>query len=133
MCAVTDEEESEAMQTVCRGYILPRDHEALRARGWIRGNTKIGQVLDVKVFPHQARYCIDIMIEPLFRDQTVSWVSIVNGINKFVTETSQEFPVGSVQLVRTGELVAKAKPRPMPTGTLSTVSVPDRHRSSTIQ
>ena len=64
------------------------------------------------------------MIESFFRDLTVSWIRIVNGIKKFVTETSQEIPTGSVQLVRTGELVANAKPRPKPTVTLSTVSVP---------
>ena len=34
------------------------------------------QVLDVKLYPHEGRYCIDIMIEPLFGDQTVSWVRI---------------------------------------------------------
>ena len=79
------------------------------------------------------------MMESLFRDQTVSWVRMVNGINKYVTETSQEIPVESGQLVRTGEPVAKAKPRPKPAVTLSSVSLPihemkmDRHRSSTIQ
>ena len=61
---------------------------------------------------HQGRYCVDIMIESLFRDQTVSWVRIVNAINKYVTETSKEITFESVQLVRTGEPEAKAKPRP---------------------
>ena len=46
-------------------------------------------VLDVKVYFHQGRYCIDIVIESLFRDRTVSWVRIVNGINKHVTEKSE--------------------------------------------
>ena len=75
------------MQTVCREYTQNRDHKASRARGWIRGNTKIGPVLDVKVNPHQGRRCI-----------------------------------------RTGELVEKAEPRPKPTVTLSTVSVPCHER-----
>ena len=60
-----------------------------RPRGWILGNTKIGPVLDVKVCFHQKRYGIEIMIESLSRDRTVSWVRIVNGINKYVTETSE--------------------------------------------
>ena len=47
-------------------------------RGWIRGNTKIGPVLDVKVCYHKGRYGVEIMIESLFRDRTVSWVRIVN-------------------------------------------------------
>ena len=82
----------------------------------------------MKVYPHQGRYRVDIMIESLFRDQTVSWVRIVNGINKYVTETSKEISIESVQLVRTGEPVAKAKPRPKPTVTLSPVSVPVHER-----
>ena len=50
------------------------------------------------------------VIESLFHHKTVSWVRIVNGINKYVTETSKEILVESVELVRTGEPVAKAKP-----------------------
>ena len=53
-------------------------------RGWIRENTKIGPVLDVKVCYHHGRYGVEIMIESLFRDRTVSWVRLVNGINKDV-------------------------------------------------
>ena len=62
------------------------------------------------------------MIESLFRDRTVSWVRIVNGINKYVTETSQEILVTSVEIRGGGKLVAKAKPRPELTLTLSLVS-----------
>ena len=45
----------------------------------------------------QGRYGVEILIESLFRDRTVSWVRIVNGINKYVTETSQEILVASVE------------------------------------
>ena len=90
---------------------------------WIRGNTNIGPVLDVKVCYHQGRYGVEIMIESLFRDRTVSWVRIVNGINKYVTETSDEILFASVENRGTGKLVAKAKPRPKPTSTLSLVSL----------
>ena len=31
----------------CREYILPRDEETSQPKGWIRGNTKIGPVLEV--------------------------------------------------------------------------------------
>ena len=37
------------MKGSCREYSLPRSEESSRVRGWIRGNTKIGPVLDVKV------------------------------------------------------------------------------------
>ena len=97
------------METTCRGFTQPRNLKTSQPRGWIRSNTKIGPVLDVKIYPHEGRYCIDIMIESLFKDQTVSLVRIVNGINKYVTETSQKIPIENVQLFkRTGGLVAKA-------------------------
>ena len=107
---------------------LARNQDVSRARGWIRGNTKIGPVLEVKVYFHQGRYCVDIMIESLFRDRTVSWVRVVNGINKYVTETSEENPIECVEHVRTGKPVAKAKPRPKLAVTLSPVSIPTRER-----
>ena len=50
------------------------------------------------------------MIESLFKDQTVSWVRIVNGINEYVTETTEEIPIENVQLfISTRRPVAKAK------------------------
>ena len=79
-----DEEGPDDMKASSREYTLPRSEETSRVRGWFRGNTKIGPVLDVKVCFHQERYGVEIMIEPLFRDRTVSWVRIVNGINKYV-------------------------------------------------
>ena len=63
-----------------------------------------------------------------FCDKTCSWVRIVNGINKFVTETSEEIHVGSVGEKSTGKLVAKARPRQRSNLTLSLVSVPYRER-----
>ena len=42
-------------------------------------------------------------------DRTVSGVRIVNGINKYVTETSEEIPVASVENRGTAKLVAKAQ------------------------
>ena len=95
---------------------------------WKGGNTKIGPVLDVKVCYHQERYGVEIMIESFFRDRTVSSVRIVNGINKYATETTEEILVASVGDRSTGKLVAKARPRPTPTFTLSPVSIPYRER-----
>ena len=76
------------MQTACREYTHSRNLTTSRPRGWIRLKTKISPVLDVKLYPHEGRYCIGIMIESLFKDPTVSWVRIVNGINKYVTKRS---------------------------------------------
>ena len=72
---------------------------------------EIGPVLDVKLYPHEGRYCVDIMIESVFKDRTVSWVRIVNGINKYVTETSEEIRTENVELfIGMEKPVAKAKP-----------------------
>ena len=66
-------------------------------RGWIRGNTKVGPVLDVKVCLHQERYGFEIQVESLFRDRKASWVLIVNGIDNYVTETSEAILTGTVE------------------------------------
>ena len=97
--------------------------------GWILGNTKIGPVLDVKVCFHQGRHGIAVMIESLFRDRTFSWVRIVNGIDKYVTETSETISLENVEHRVTGTRVAKAKPRPKPAVTLSPISIPVRERT----
>ena len=102
------------MKNLCREYTLLRCEETSCVRGWIRGNTKIDPVLSVMVCFHQGRYGVEIMAESLFRDRTVSWVRIVNGIDKHVTETSQTIPLESVEHRVTEKPVAKAKPRPMP-------------------
>ena len=48
-----DEEGPDVLKTSCREYTLPRSEEKSRVKGWIRGNTKIGQALDVEVCCHQ--------------------------------------------------------------------------------
>ena len=68
---------------------MPRNEKGTRAKGWILKNTKIGPVLDVKVCRHQDRYRVEILVESLFQDRTASWVRIVNGIDKYVTESTE--------------------------------------------
>ena len=92
---------------------------ASRVRGWILGNTKIGPVLDVQVCFRQGRYGLEVMIESLFPDRTVPWVRFVNGIDKYVTETSETISLESAEHRVTGKPVAKAKSRQTPTLTLS--------------
>ena len=91
------------MKNLCWEYTLRRNEETSRVGVWILGNTKIGPVLDVKVCYRQGRHGVEIMIESLFRDRTVSWVRIVYGIYKNVTEASEEIPVASVENRGTGE------------------------------
>ena len=58
-----------------------------------------------------------MFIESLFRDGTASWVRIVNGINKYVTETSETIALENVEHRVTVKPLAKAKPRPQLTVT----------------
>ena len=103
------DEGPDEMKNLCREYTLPRSEEVSRVRGWILENTKIGVCLQ------QKRYVVEIMVEALFRNRTVSWV----------TGTSETISLESV------EPVPKAKPRPMPTMTLSPISIPVRERNWT--
>ena len=98
-----DDDAFDDLKGSCREYTLPRSEESSHVRGWIRGNTKIGPVLDVKVCYHQGRYGVEITIESSFRDRTVSWVRIVTRINKYVTETSEEMLVAIVENRGTGK------------------------------
>ena len=93
----------------------------------------------MKLYPHEGRYCIDIMIESLFRDHTASWIRIVNGINKCVTETSEEIQSENIDSTfSTGKAVAKSEPKPRSVVN-SNVNAPiperkmDRHLSTTVR
>ena len=119
-----DDTELDTLKGSCREYTLPRSDQSSQVKGWIHGNTKIGPVLDVIVCHHQGRYGVEIMIESLFVDLTCSWVRIVNGINKYVTEMSEETHVESIGERSTGKLVAKARPQQTSNSTLSLVSIP---------
>ena len=98
------------MKGSCRECTLPRSDESCHVRGWMSGNTKIGPVLDMMVCYHQGRYGVEIMIESLFLDKTVSLVRIVNGINTYVTETSEDILVASVGDISTRKLGSKTRP-----------------------
>ena len=69
----------------CREYTLPRDEEASEPRGWIRGNTKIGPVLEVTTCCLQCKYGVEIRIMSMNTDNSHSWVRFCHGLNKLVT------------------------------------------------
>ena len=96
-----------------RVHTLPRSDKFSQVKGWIRGNTKIGPVLDVAVSYHQGRYGVEIMINSFFGDGTRSRVMMVNGINKHVTEMSEETQENHIHDIEdgTGKPVAKARPK----------------------
>ena len=82
-------------------------------------NTKIGPVLDVVVSRHQ----VEIVINSLFGDGTGSWVGIVNGTNKYVTDMSEETHIEDMG-ESTGKPVAKARPKQTPSSMLSSTTIP---------
>ena len=69
-----------------RIYELPRDDERTCVKGWIQSTAKFGPVSDKKVCSRNGRYSVEVQVQSLFQDQTVSWIRIVNGIDKFVRE-----------------------------------------------
>ena len=78
-----------------------------------------------KVCRHEDQYTIEVLVQSLFQDRTASWVRIVNGVDKYVTEsmlTKEEEDIAS------GIPIAKARPRHKPTVTLTSVSIPVRER-----
>ena len=52
----------------------------------IESDVSYGPVSDIKVCNKHGRYSIEVQVQSLFKDQTESWIRIVNGIDKFVRE-----------------------------------------------
>ena len=60
----------------CREYTLPRDEGSSEPKGWIRGTTKIGPVLEVTTCCPQGEYGVEIRIESMNKNNSHSWVRI---------------------------------------------------------
>ena len=73
------------MQLLCREYTMFCNEKETRIRGWILKKTRIGAVLNIKVFLWSIQYRSSN--SSLFQDNTVSWVRIMNGVDKNVTES----------------------------------------------
>ena len=68
----TDEFSQFAESVACREYILPRDEKSSDPKGWIRGNTQIGSVLEVTTSYLQGKYGVEIRIDPVNKDNSHS-------------------------------------------------------------
>ena len=86
---------------------------------------EIWAVFNIKVCSHDDRYSIEVLVPSLFEDQTASWVRIVNGVDKFVTES---MPTQEEENIASVKPIAKARPRQKPTVTLASVSIPVHER-----
>ena len=121
----------------CREYTLPRDEKASEPKGWNRGNTKIGPVLEVTTSYLQGKFGVEITIESVNKDNSHSWVTISHGLNKLVTDLiDKEYDDNEQETSETKTEVfafasrskAKAKPRRPSTICSSTRTVLIRER-----
>ena len=129
----TDEFSQVTEPETCREYTLPRDEHSTDPKGWIRGNTKIGPVLEVTTCCPQGKHGVEIRTECVNKDNSDSWVRISHGLNKLVTdlidkeydddeqETSETKTEGFASASRSR---AKAKPRRPTSACSSTRTVP---------
>ena len=130
----------------CREYTLPRDEKSSDPKGWIRGNTKIGPVLEVTTCYLQGKSGVEIRIESVNKDNSHSWVRVSHGLNKLVTDLSnkeddneqetsttktEEFSLKTDVLAFASRSKAKAKPRRRTSACSSTGTVPICERSWT--
>ena len=137
------EEFSQFTESVaCREYtLLPRDEKSSDPKGWIRGNTKVGPVLEVTTSYPQGKYGVEIRNESENKDKSHSWVRISHCLNKLVTDLSNNeendnneqetsemqfdnFALKSNARAFASRTEAKAKPRKRTSACSSTRAVP---------
>ena len=141
------EEFSQFTESVaCREYTLLRDEKSYDPKGWIRGDTKIGPVLEVTTSYLQGKYGVEIRIESVNKDNSHSWVRISHGLNKLVTDLSnnkeddnneqetseiqfEDFALKTNVLAFASRSKAKAKPRRRTPASSSTKTVPIGERT----
>ena len=94
----------------CREYTPRRDDESTTPRGQIRGNTKIGLVLEVTTINHQGKPGVEIRFDSLSNDGTQSWIRISSRLNKFVRDLTEKTRThGEIEnnSASTGQLVVR--------------------------
>ena len=90
MTKVTEEFSQFTQSVACREYTLPKDVKSSDPKGWIRGNTKIGPVLEVTTSCLQGKSGVEIRIESVNEDKSHSWVRISHGLNKLATHLNNK-------------------------------------------
>ena len=62
---------SEFVYTIaCREYTLPRDDPASKPKGWIKGNTRIGPILEVTTSFQHFKYGVEVRIQSVKEDNS---------------------------------------------------------------
>ena len=88
----TEEFSQFAEPVTCREYTLPRDEKSSDPKCWIRGNTRIGPVLEVTTSYLQGKYGVEIRIDSVNKDNPHSWVRMSHGLNKFCHGLDRQGP-----------------------------------------
>ena len=143
------EEFSQFTESVaCRGYTLPRGEKSSDPEGWIRGNPEIGPVLEVTTSYLRGKNRVEVRIESVNKDNSHSWVRISHGLNKLVTDLSnnrendnneqetsemqfEDCALKSNVLAFASPSKAKAKPQRRTSASSSTKTVPIGERTWT--
>ena len=125
---------SEFLHTVaCREYTLPRDDPASEPKGWIRGNTRIGPILEVTTSFQHFKYGIEVRIQSVNEDNSQSWVRISYGtvryVNNYIKYNTQSLadPREEEFVPTSSGVVAarsKAKAKPQPRESTGTTTIP---------
>ena len=66
-----------------REYTLPRDEDSFKPKGWIKGNTQIGPVLEVATCCLQGKYEVEIRNKSVNNDNSHSRVRISHGLKNW--------------------------------------------------
>ena len=117
----------------CRAYTLPRDDQASEPKGWIRGNTRIGPILEVTTSFQRFKFGVEVRIQSVNEDNSHSWVRISYGtvryVNNYIKYDTQKFadPQEEEDVPTSSGVVAarsKAKAKPQPRESTGTTTIP---------
>ena len=121
----------------CRENTLPRNDKSSQPKGWIRGNTRIGPVLEVTTSFQHFKYGIEVRIESVDKDNSLSWVRISSGtvkyVNDYIKDDTENFadPQEEKDVPTSSGVVAarsKAKAKPQPRESTGTTTIPIHER-----
>ena len=117
----------------CREYTLPRDDPASEPKGWIRGNTRIGPILEVTTSFQHFKFGVEVRIQSVNEDNSQSWVRIsygtiryVNNYIKYDTQSLEDPQEEEYVPTSLGVVAArsKAKAKPQPREFTGTTTIP---------
>ena len=95
----------------------PREDSTSQPKGWIQRNTKIGPVLEVTTSYLHGKHGVEIRILSLSRDNSLSWVRISHGSNKFVMDlhnNDTEIPEDQALQLNAKDFVGRSKAKTKP-------------------